>query len=204
MTPPRWSIRLTALALAVAACTSAQDRAAAAIAAADRAVAAIATDAAKVFPYDIEQLGAAVKAARDTLARGDSAAALAIATAIPARADSLAARVPARRAELGAQLDTLRAALRINLASIQGKVDELAKSRRLPPGLDPAELAAVRQLLVTAPGEWEQVEAEVREGELDSAYGRATMLRLKVSAALDAVGLVASEAEWHNVKLPPS
>lgn len=197
-------IVLATVALALStACTGARGKAEAAIAKADQAIAAIAPEAGKVFPYEVQQLTSAVTAARDTLAKGDPAAARAAVAAIPARADSLAVRVPAKRAELTAQLDTLRAALQLNLASIQDKVEEFAKTRRLPLGLDRAELATVKETLVSAPKEWAAIEAEAKAGELDRAYGYATVLRLKVSAALDAVGLVASEAEWHNVKLAP-
>jgi hypothetical protein len=165
-----------------------------------QAVAAIAAEAGKVFPHEVQRLQRG-EAARDTWPA--TLPPRAVVAGVPARADSLAARVPAKRAELSAQLDTLRVALQLNLASIRNKVEEFAKARRLPPGLEPPELAKVKETLVSAPKEWAAVEAEAKAGELDRALGNATVLRLKVSAALDAVGLVASEAEWHNVKLPP-
>jgi len=196
--------RLATVALALTtACGGAKAKAEADITTADSAVAAVAPDAGKVLPYEVQQLSSAVTAARDTLAKGDYAAAQAAVADIPARAQELAAKLPAKRAELTAQLDTLRFALLKNLAAIQTKVDQLARSRRLPMGLDAAKLATVKETLVSAPQEWARIEAEIQAGELDSAYGKGTVLRLKVSESLEAVGLVSSEAEWHNLKLPP-
>lgn len=196
--------RLAAVALALtAACAGAKGKAEAAITTADQAVAAIASDAGKVFPYEVKQLNDAVTAARDTLAKGDYAAAQAAVADIPARAQELAAKVPAKREQLTAELDTLGFALRQNLAAIQAKVDEFARTRRLPNGLNAAKLATVKETLASAPQEWTQIETEMKAGELDSAYGKGTVLRLKVSESLEAVGLVAGEAAWHNLTLQP-
>ena len=194
----------TSLLIAVAfatACSGARGKAEAAIAEADQAIAA--ADAGKVLPSDVQILTSAVTVARDTLAKGDAAAAQAIVADIPARAADLAARVPAKRAELTAQLDTLGFALQKNLAAIQAKVDEFEKTRRLPRGMDAAKLDSVKQTLATAPEDWKRVEADIQAGELDAAYGKGTVLRLKVSAALESVGLVAGESAWHNLALPP-
>jgi hypothetical protein len=194
--------RLAAVALALtAACAGA--KADAAITTADQAVTAIAADAGKVLPYEVQQLTAAVAAARDTLAKGDYVAARALVADIPARAEELAAKVPAKRAQLTAELDTLGVALKKNLAAIQAKVDEFARTRRLPNGLSPAKLATVKETLAAAPEEWTRIEAQIQAGELDSAYGKGTVLRLKVSESLEAVGVIASEAEWHNLTPPP-
>jgi hypothetical protein len=195
----RNTLLLTALALA--ACSDARGKAEAAITSADQAIAA--ADAGKVMPSEVQILTSAVQVARDTLAKGDAAAAQAIVADIPAKAADLAARVPAKRAELTAQLDTLGFAMQKNLAAIQAKVDEIDRTRRRPAGLTAAGLDSVRATLASAPGEWKQVEADVQAGELDAAYGKGTTLRLKVSAALEAVGLVAGEAAWHNLSLPP-
>lgn len=195
---------LAAVALALAAgCAGAKGKAESAISAADQAVAAIASDAGKVLPYEVQQLTTAVTAARDTLAKGDYVTAQALVADIPARAQEVAAKVPAKREELTAQLDTLRFALKKNLTAIQAKVDEFARTRRLPNGLSPEKLATVKETLVYAPEEWTRIEAAIQAGELDDAYGKGTVLRLKVSESLQAVGLVFGESEWHNLTLPP-
>lgn len=141
------------------------------------AVAAIASDAGKVLPNAVQQLTTAVTAAPDALAKGDYVAAQALVADIPARAQAVAAKVPAKRAELPVQLDTLRFALKKNLTAIQTKVDEFARTRRLPKGLSPEKLATVKETLVYAPEEWTRIEAAIQAGELDDAYGKGTVLR---------------------------
>jgi hypothetical protein len=200
MRAPRPILSLAAVALSLtAACAGAKGKAEAAINAADTAVATVAADAGKVFPYEVKQLTDAVAAARDTLVKGDYAAAQALVADLPARAQELDAKVPAKREELRAQLDTLGFALKQNLAAIQAKVD----SKKLPKGLDAAKLATVKETLASAPQEWAQIETEIQAGELASAFGKGTVLRLKVSESLEAVGLVAGEAAWHNLTLQP-
>lgn len=195
---------LTPLALLLtAACAGARAKAEAAITAADQAIAALGPDAAKVLPFEVQELNGAVTAARDTLAKGDFVAALAAVADIPTRATDLASKVPAKRDQLAAELDTLGFAMSKNLAGIQAKVDEFAKTGRLPKGLDAAGLAKVKETLASATQEWDQIKSEIQGGDLASAFGKGTALRLKVSEALVAVGLVADDPAWHNLTLPP-
>ena len=197
-------LRLASVALVFAAgCSGAKGKAEAAITAADQAIDAIGADAAKVLPYEVQQLKSAVAAARDSLAAGAHEAAQVVVAEIPAKAAELAAKVPARKAQLTAELDTLGFALQKNLAAIQARLDEFARTRRLPTGVTQARVDSVKQTLAAAPQEWTAIQAQVQAGELDAAYGRGTALRLKVSSALEAVGLVSGEAEWHNLTMPP-
>ena len=197
-------MRLAPVALVLtAACAGAKGKAEAAITTADQAIAAIAPDAGKVLPFEVQQLTDAVTAARDTLAKGDFAAALAAAAEIPARAQDVAAKAPAKREQLTAELDTLGFAMSKNLAAIQTKLDEFAKTKRLPKGLDAATLETVKATQASATQEWPQIKAEIEAGDLASAFGKGTVLRLKVSESLMAVGLVAGDPAWHNLTLPP-
>ena len=204
MSDARPMIRLALVALTLAAgCSGARGKADAAITSASEAIAAIGADAEKVMPYEVQQLKSAVAAARDTLAKGGYAAAEALVADVPARAQELAGKVSAKRVQLTAELDTLGFALKKNLAAIQARIDEFARTRRLPTGVTQAKIDSVKQVLATAPQEWTAIEAQIGAGELDAAYGRGTTLRLKVSQALEAVGLVSGEAEWHNLTMPP-
>ena len=204
MSNTRPMVRLAAAALAlVAGCSGPSAKADAAITAASEAITALGADAEKVMPYEVQQLKSAVAAARDTLAKGGYAAAEALVAEVPARAQELSGKVAAKRVQLTAELDTLGFALKKNLAAIQTKVDEFARTRRLPRGVTQAKVDSVKQVLATAPQEWTAIEAQIGAGELDAAYGKGTVLRLKVSQALEAVGLVSGEAEWHNLTLPP-
>jgi len=204
MSNTRPMIRLAAVALAVATgCAGPSAKADAAITSASEAIAALGADAEKVLPYEVQQLKSAVAAARDTLAKGGYAAAEALVAEVPVRAQELAGKVAAKRVQLTAELDTLGFALKKNLVAIQTRLDEFARTRRLPRGVTQARVDSVKQVLATAPAEWSAIESQIQAGELDAAYGKGTVLRLKVSQALEAVGLVSGEAEWHNLTMPP-
>ena len=204
MSNTRPLIRLAAVALAlVAGCSGPSAKADAAITAASESITALGADAEKVMPYEVQQLKSAVAAARDTLAKGGYAAAEALVAEVPVRAQELSGKVAAKRVQLTAELDTLGFALKKNLAAIQARLDEFARTRRFPRGVTQARVDSVKQVLATAPEEWSAIESQIQAGELDAAYGKGTVLRLKVSQALEAVGLVSGEAEWHNLTLPP-
>jgi hypothetical protein len=204
MSNTRPMIRLAAVALAlVAGCSGPSAKADAAITNASEAITAIGADAEKVLPYEVEQLKRTVAAARDTLAKGGYAAAEALVAEVPVRAQELAGKVAAKRVQLTAELDTLGVALKKNLDAIQARLDEFARTRRFPRGVTQARVDSVKQVLATAPEEWNAIQAQIQAGELDAAYGKGTVLRLKVSQALEAVGLVSGEAEWHNLTMPP-
>lgn len=196
--------RLCGLAIVlVSACSGAKGKAEAAIAAADQAVAAIGPNGTKVMPLEVDRLTAMITAARDTAAKGDYAAALSAVADIPVKAQEIAAGLPAHTAQLAAELDTLGFAMTKNMAAVQAKLDEFAKTRKLPKGLDAAGVASIKETLAAAGGEWSGALADIKNGDLASAIGKGTVLREKVSRAMTAVGLSGDEGAWHNLQLQP-
>ena len=122
---------------------------------------------------------------------------------IPDKARALADSLPARKAALGAMLDTLAVAIPRNLAAMQTKLDEIAKNKKLPRGLDEKELQEARDNYAAVSAEWPEVLKSYQAGELAAAMGRAQSLKIRVSHSLMALGLVADERAWTNVTLPP-
>ena len=202
---PAQSLRFPSalLLLALAACSGAKGKAEEALAGAEQKVTAASAEARQVLPAEVERLERKLTEARDSLTAGSYDAVVAASVAVSADIDSLTARVPAKRVQLAAELDTLRFAVQQNLAAIQKKLTEFDRTRRLPRDLDAAKLAEVKATVAQGPQDWEQVEAEIKSGNLAGAFGRATELRVKISNALTAVGLSAGETAWHNLTLPP-
>lgn len=197
-----WFVATAAIALA-SGCAGAKGKADAAIAAAEQAVTAIGPDGMKVLPLEVGRLTAAITAAKDTAAKGDYAAALSAVAEIPAQAKDLAAGLPAKAAQLTAELDTLGFAMTKNLAAVQAKLDEIARTRRMPKGLDAAKVTSLKETVASATSEWSAAMADIKNGDLASALGKGTVLRVKVSEAMTAVGLSGDEGAWHNLTLPP-
>jgi hypothetical protein len=200
----RIPLRLVALAwLLAGACASAKGRAESEVAAAERALAALPADAVKVVPERITPLTEAVNQGRNQLTKGDYAAASTSVREVPAQAKLVADSLPARKAALTAEMDTLAVALPRNLAAIKAKLDSIARSKRLPRGLDEQELQEAKDTYAAASAEWPEVVNSFQSGELASAMVRAHNLKARVSHSLLALGLVADERAWSNVTLPP-
>jgi hypothetical protein len=198
------SARTLILPLAIiAACASAKGRAEADVAAAERAVAALPADATKVVPEQVTPLVDAVNQGKDQLAKGDYAAASTSVREVPAQAKLVADSLPARKAALTAVIDTLAVAMPRNLAAMQAKLDTIARSKRMPRGLDEQELQEAKDTQAAAPAEWAEVMKLFQAGELANAMSRAQSLKTRVSHSLLALGLVSDERAWSNVTLPP-
>jgi len=200
---PRTLLMVSAAALFAAACAGAKGKAEAAIAAADQAITAIGPDAEKIVPLDLQRLTSAVTAARDTLAKGDATAAMSAVADIPAKAQELAGSLAGKKAQLTAELDTLGFAMTKNVAAVQAKIDEFTKTKKLPKGLDAAKLATIKETAAAAKTEWAGIQADIASGNLASAFGKGTALRLKVSDAMVALGLSADDPAWHNLTIQP-
>ena len=192
------------LAAALGGCSSAKSGAEADVAAAERAVAALPPDAAKVVPEQVTPLTDAVNQGKDQLAKGEYAAASTTVREVPAQAKLVGDSLAARKAALSATMDTLAVAMPRNLAAIQAKLDSIAKSKRLPRGLDEQQLQEAKDTYAAATAEWAEVMQAYKSGELANAMGRALALKARVSRSLLALGLVADERAWSNVTLPPS
>lgn len=194
---------LIALAVLAGAACGPEREAERAIRAAEAALTALPPDAPQVIPAELYPLTAAIAAAKDTLDRGDAAAALEQVREVPVRAAALADTVPIRKAELTAHLDTLRAAMSRNLGLIQATADSIERRRkRRPIGLTDSALTAVKETHTAAASEWGGVQTLAQAGNLAEAMGRATVLRLRVSDALKALGLAHDDRAWGNLTLP--
>lgn len=200
MTPRRG---LSLVLLVAAACAGAKGRAESDLAAAERAVAALPPEGMKVVPDQVTALTDAVNQAKDHISKHEYEAASTSVRDVPAKAQLVADSLPARRAALSAALDTLGVAMPRNLNAIQAKLDTIARSRRLPRGLDEQELQAAKDTHAAVSAEWVEVTNAYKAGDLAAAMARAQRLKARVSRSLMALGLVSDERAWTNVTLPP-
>lgn len=195
----RAALRTAVFALLLgAACSGAKGTAQAAITAADAAMAAVPADVAKVIPEQLQPLTDAVAAAKDQFGQGDYVTALATAKDIPAKAADLAAGLEAKKTELTNAWNELSVAMPRNLAAVKEKLDQFAKTKKLPKGMDAAQLSDLNGNYDSAIGAWADATAAFQSGNLADAMNRATDLKTRVTAAMAAVGLTADESQWKN------
>jgi hypothetical protein len=186
-----------------AACAGGKGAADAAVKAADDAVASLPTDAAQVLPEALAPITQAVQTAKDQVTKGDYQLAVTTAKDVPAQVQALVAQLPAKRAELTAVMDTLSIAMPRNLAAMKTKLDALAKTKKLPQGMDAQQLQAANDTYAAAITEWGNIMASHKSGDLASAHARALDLKARVSQTLVALGLTSDERAWSNATQPP-
>lgn len=190
-----------AILLLTAACAGGRGAAERAIAQADSAVAAVEPEASKVAPDQLKTLQDAVASGRASLEANDYEAAVAAVQDVPARAQELAGQLPAKRAELTASWDTLSGAMARNLDSVEARLDRAARTRRYPPGLNAQAVDSLKQVIATARQEWAEAETMSRNGNLAQALAKGLEIKGKVSQVMVAVGMVADDRAWGNVRV---
>jgi len=200
MRPTPRSMVLCLLSL-TAACSGARGAAEAAIAAADSALAVIGPEAARVVPDQLKPLEDAVAAAKDSMAAKAWAGALALATDIPTRANDLAQAIVKEKADITEEINTLNVAMPRNLAAVKARIDRLSRGR-LPRGLSAETFDSVKAIHAEGVDEWPRIMTAFQAGNLADAITRATALKLKVSRAMEAVGLQADARAWSNEASP--
>ena len=194
-------IALLALAL-VGACAGGRSRAQAAIAAAEEALAPIAPEARRVVPDQLKPLTDALAVAKDKMGRREYDSAMALVQGIPAQTDSLAQIIVREKAAITEEMNMLNVAMPRNLAAVKTRLDRISP-RRLPRGMSRETFDTVQTTYREGVEEWPRIMTAYTAGNLHDAVSRATALKLRVSRAMEAVGLAADARAWSNTAQPP-
>ncbi|MGH8197697.1 MAG: hypothetical protein ACRETI_05970 [Steroidobacteraceae bacterium] len=162
--------------LALAACSQ-KDPAQEAITAAENALNAVYEDAQKYVPERYAEVKAELESARTAFNEERSADAIAAVRDLPAHAEQLAKEAAAakeqRVSEMNADWARLSGSLPERLAGIGSRLDELAKMRRLPKGMDRPLLAEAKAAFASAATAWDEAGAAFTAGDLETAVGKA-------------------------------
>lgn len=186
---------LVAVGALLASCGSEKTAATSAITAAETAWAAAKDNVTKVMPDGAKQVDDAIAAAKASLEGGNAKAALEAAQGLPAKIQELTAGLATKEAELRGVWTALNTALPGVLTEVQTRVDALAKSKKLPAGLDAAGLDGVKSSLTQATQMWTEAQGAEQSGNIAEAVTKATgvkdalvqimgTLKLPVPAAL--------------------
>jgi len=172
---------LVVLALSLGACARDKEPAAAAIKAAEDALNSAKAEAAKYVPDQIKAVEAAIKAAKDNFEKGEYTAALNAAKDIPGKAKELAAAAAAKKAELTKGWEGMSAELPKMLEAAKGRLEALAKSKKLPPGIDKAKLDGAKSGLEAVNQAWADAENAFKAGNLTDALAKGKAAKDKAS-----------------------
>lgn len=157
-----------------------------ALKAAEAAVAGAKATVEKYVPAQWKALNDAVKDAKDKIAKGDYAAALAAAQAIPGRVAEATKAATAKKEELTKTWAGLEASVTGAVKAVEEKVASFAAMKKLPKGMDKAKLEAAQAGLADAKKAWDEAAAAAKAGDFMAAIDKANAVKAK------AAGLMAS------------
>ncbi len=174
--------------LLLSACASSHDPAAAQIAAIEGAVQSAQPDAGRYVPEKLAQVQSRLAALKASFARQDYKAVLAGAPGLLDEAQQLLGAAAMQKSkvvdELRKQWPALADTLPQWLEGLQKRADALARSRKLPPGVD---LAAARSALDEARGLWGKANAAFSASNLEEAIATAEQARARATEAAKAL-----------------
>jgi len=186
--PRSSSLMLTPM-LLVAMAGCAKSSANSAVAKAEKDIAALPPDAAKVAPKEVKAMNESIAALKTDIANGNFRDALMGGRGVSSQARDLALNLNARRTQITAAFNSTAEELPKRLATLQAKVDELGKARRLRPDVDATKFAALKAALPSWTQAWADASQAFKNGDIAVALSRANEVKAHVAEAMRVVGL---------------
>lgn len=182
------------IAVSLVACSGGKAPAEKAITAAEEALNAGKTEAVKYIPDEVKAAEDALQAAKDSFAKGDYTGATSAATALMAKAKDLGTAAAAKKAELTNAWGEISVSLPKMIEEVKGRIDSLAKSKKLPANLDKEKFEAVKSGFAEITQMWDEAANTFKEGSLADAMTKAKAVKEKVGEAMTTLGMQTAEA----------
>ena len=186
-------LMFTVLALAfcftLISCNTAKAPADAAIKAADAALAGVKTDAAVYVPDQLKAVEDALASAKANFQKGEYTQALADAKDLAGKAKDLATAISAKKDELTKSWQDMSAGLPGMVSAIQSRINILAKSRKLPAGLDKEKFESAKTSLAGITQTLTEATDAFKSGNVMDAVNKATTVKEKAAEIMAAIGM---------------
>jgi hypothetical protein len=182
-------IALVIVALFFVACSRDKGPAEAAIKAAEEALNASKAEASKYVPDQVKGVEDTLKAAKDQFAKGEYTAALNAAKDLPAKAKDLGSAAAAKKAELTKSWEELSGSIPKMVEAIKTKVDALAKSKKLPKGMDKEKFEGAKAGLAEITQGWTDADNASKAGNLTEAIAKAKTVKDKATEIMSTLGI---------------
>jgi len=160
-----------------------------ALKAAEEALNSVKAEAAKFVPDQVKGVEDAIKAAKANFDKGEYTAALTGAKDLAAKAKDLAKAAADKKAELIKGWEALSAELPKMVEAIQGRMNELAKVKKLPAGLDKAKVDEAKAGLGAITEAWTQATEAFKAGNIGDALAKAKPLKDKAAELMTSLGV---------------
>jgi hypothetical protein len=185
------------VAIVIAGCSQ-REPAQKAIDAAESALSTVRESAQKYVPDQLKAVDAQIAAAKDSVAKGDYAAALAAGPKITSAIGDLKNAASAKKAEVEAALakakdvwGPMAAGLPKMVDSIRSRVDTLSKSRRLPAGVTKEGLASAKSGLDSLKAGLAEATGAASSGDFTTAVAKGEELKAKAAEIMKSIGMPA-------------
>jgi hypothetical protein len=175
----------------VSACNRTAKDAETAIARADRMVTAVRDRSIKVMPDETKAMVDSLQAAKARDAAGDHRGALAAASEVASTAIRIANTIGSKSTELNSAFTEIGAEVSARVPRIKSRLDQLAGSAKLPPGLDRARFDSLRTDFKTWMDSWNAAVDDFKQGNLAVAISKATAVKKRIDDAAALLGLTA-------------
>ena len=175
---------LLGAALILSACGKAKEEADAALKAAEKAVSDVRAEAAKFVPDQLKSLEAAFNAAKEKFNKGDYKEALTEAQAIATKAKEVMAAANAKKEQLTKDWANLSQEVPKMVGSIKGRMEAIAKSKRLPKKITKEKFEEAKTGLDTILKDWTLAEEASKGGNLAEAVAKAKAAKERAAQVL--------------------
>ena len=170
-----------------AACETQKVPAETAMKAAEDAWAKVSAEAVKYVPDQAKGVEDAMKAAKDALAKGEYAAVIKEAGALPAKIAEVQAALTAKKDEWTKAWSELDTTLPATVAAIQTQVETLVKAKRLPAGLDKAAVEGAQTALAAVQQTWADAKAAFEKGDFQDALAKGATVKDEAAKIMAAI-----------------
>ena len=182
-------------ALMFVACAGQKGPAELAIESAEEAINATRAEAIKYVPDQVAELDNALAAVKDKFAKGEYGAVIPEAQTLVGKAKGVLEAAMAKKDELMKNWTDISQGVPGMLEAIQGKVDSLSKSIKLPVGLTAEKFEEVKTTFTSAKEDWAKALESFKAGNYADAVSVASSVKDKALQTMQTLGITTATAE---------
>lgn len=181
--------------LVFVACAGQKGPAELAIKSAEEAINATKAEAVKYVPDQVAELDKALAAVKDKFAKGEYGAVVTEAQSLVGKAKGVLDAAMAKKDELMKNWTELSKGVPGMLEAIQGKVDNLSKSVKLPAGLTAEKFEEVKTTFTSAKDDWAKALESFKAGNYAEAVSVAGSVKEKAMQTMQTLGIATATTE---------
>ena len=170
-------------------CSKAKGQAEAALKAAEKVISEAKPEAEKIVPDQVKALEDTLNGAKEKFNKGDYAAALSDAQAIPGKVKEMLASLKAKKDELTKGWTNLEQGIPKMMEAIKSRIGILSQSKKMPANLTKEKFEEAKSGFDNAVKDWETAKESFKTGSLAEAVTKGTTIKEKIVQVLQILGM---------------